>query len=70
MHPTALLVVAPSAAVRCKNWNRFEYTCPSGYEVTNFFAPCSRFGTPEELKELLESEALVYRSGLILICLA
>ncbi|CAK9050922.1 unnamed protein product [Durusdinium trenchii] len=26
-----------------------------GYEVTNFFAPCSRFGTPEELKELVDT---------------
>jgi 1,4-alpha-glucan branching enzyme len=24
-----------------------------GYHVSNFFAPTSRFGTPEELKELI-----------------
>jgi 1,4-alpha-glucan branching enzyme len=26
-----------------------------GYQVSNFFAPSSRFGTPEELKELVDS---------------
>ncbi len=26
-----------------------------GYHVSNFFAPCSRFGTPEELKELIDT---------------
>ena len=25
-----------------------------GYHVSNFFAPSSRFGTPEELKELID----------------
>jgi 1,4-alpha-glucan branching enzyme len=26
-----------------------------GYQVTNFFAVSSRFGTPEELKELIDA---------------
>ncbi len=26
-----------------------------GYHVTSFFAPCSRFGTPEELKSLIDT---------------
>lgn len=26
-----------------------------GYQVSNFFAPCSRFGTPEELKALIDT---------------
>ncbi|MEN7549358.1 alpha-amylase family glycosyl hydrolase [Rapidithrix thailandica] len=26
-----------------------------GYHVSNFFAPCSRFGTPEELKDLIKT---------------
>lgn len=35
-----------------------------GYHVSNFFAPSSRFGTPEELKELIDE---AHRQGLIVI---
>ncbi len=35
-----------------------------GYHVTNFFAPSSRFGTPEELKELIDA---AHASGLSVI---
>jgi 1,4-alpha-glucan branching enzyme len=31
-----------------------SYYASFGYQVTNFFAPSSRFGTPEELKELID----------------
>ncbi len=31
------------------------YYASFGYQVANFFAPSSRFGTPEELKELVDS---------------
>jgi len=31
------------------------YYASFGYQVSNFFAPSSRFGTPEELKELIDS---------------
>lgn len=32
-----------------------SYYASFGYQVTNFFAPSSRFGTPEELKELIDT---------------
>eukprot|EP01130_Rhizamoeba_saxonica_P006020 TRINITY_DN2385_c0_g1_i2.p1 TRINITY_DN2385_c0_g1~~TRINITY_DN2385_c0_g1_i2.p1 ORF type:complete len:496 (-),score=120.54 TRINITY_DN2385_c0_g1_i2:84-1571(-) len=32
-----------------------SYYASFGYQVTNFFAPSSRFGTPEELKELVDT---------------
>lgn len=35
-----------------------------GYQVSNFFAPSSRFGTPEELKELIDT---AHREGLSVI---
>ena len=35
-----------------------------GYQVSNFFAPSSRFGTPEELKELIDT---VHREGIYVI---
>ncbi len=35
-----------------------------GYQVSNFFAPSSRFGTPEELKELVDT---AHREGLSVI---
>jgi 1,4-alpha-glucan branching enzyme len=35
-----------------------------GYQVSNFFAASSRFGTPEELKELIDT---AHESGLIVI---
>ncbi|GAB4316848.1 MAG: alpha amylase C-terminal domain-containing protein [Bacteroidales bacterium] len=35
-----------------------------GYHVSNFFAPSSRFGTPEELKELIRE---AHRAGLVVI---
>lgn len=35
-----------------------------GYQVSNFFAPSSRFGTPEELKELIDS---CHRDGIAVI---
>lgn len=35
-----------------------------GYQVTNFFAPSSRFGTPEELKELIDA---AHELGLIVL---
>jgi 1,4-alpha-glucan branching enzyme len=31
------------------------YYASFGYQVTNFYAPSSRFGTPEELKELIDT---------------
>lgn len=31
------------------------YYASFGYQVTNFFAPSSRFGTPEELEELIDT---------------
>ena len=31
------------------------YYASFGYQVTNFFAPSSRFGTPDELKELIDT---------------
>ena len=31
------------------------YYASFGYQVTNFFAPSSRFGTPEELKKLIDT---------------
>lgn len=31
------------------------YYASFGYQVTNFFAPSSRYGTPEELKELVDT---------------
>lgn len=36
-----------------------------GYQVSNFFAPSSRFGTPEELKELIDT-AHKYKLSVIL----
>jgi len=35
-----------------------------GYHVSNFFAPSSRFGTPEELKELVDR---AHELGLLVI---
>lgn len=35
-----------------------------GYQVSNFFAPSSRFGTPEELKELVDT---AHREGISVI---
>ena len=35
-----------------------------GYQVSNFFAPSSRFGTPEELKELIDT---AHREGIAVI---
>lgn len=35
-----------------------------GYQVSNFFAPSSRFGTPEELKELIDT---AHREGITVI---
>lgn len=35
-----------------------------GYQVANFFAPSSRFGTPEELKELVDT---AHREGIAVI---
>ncbi len=35
-----------------------------GYHVSNFFAPSSRFGTPEELKELIDE---AHRNGIAVI---
>lgn len=35
-----------------------------GYQVSNFFAPSSRFGTPEELKELIDT---AHREGISVI---
>jgi len=35
-----------------------------GYQVSNFFAPSSRFGTPEELKELVDT---AHREGIAVI---
>lgn len=35
-----------------------------GYQVSNFFAPSSRFGTPEELKELIDT---AHSMGIIVI---
>ena len=31
------------------------YYASFGYQVTNFFAASSRYGTPEELKELIDA---------------
>ncbi|NMC63762.1 MAG: 1,4-alpha-glucan-branching enzyme, partial [SAR324 cluster bacterium] len=31
------------------------YYASFGYQVSNFFAPCSRFGTPDELKALIDA---------------
>jgi 1,4-alpha-glucan branching enzyme len=31
------------------------YYASFGYQVTNFYAPSSRFGTPEELKALIDA---------------
>ncbi|MFH2046843.1 MAG: alpha amylase C-terminal domain-containing protein [Pseudomonadota bacterium] len=35
-----------------------------GYQVSNFFAPSSRFGTPEDLKELIDS---AHSAGIVVI---
>ncbi|MDQ1330734.1 MAG: 1,4-alpha-glucan branching enzyme, partial [Thermodesulfobacteriota bacterium] len=40
------------------------YYASFGYQVSNFFAPSSRFGTPEDLKELVDSAHL---SGIAVI---
>jgi 1,4-alpha-glucan branching enzyme len=32
-----------------------SYYASFGYQITNFFAPSSRYGTPEELKELIDT---------------
>jgi 1,4-alpha-glucan branching enzyme len=32
-----------------------SYYASFGYHVTNFFAASSRFGTPEDLKELVDA---------------
>lgn len=39
------------------------YYASFGYQVTNFFAPSSRFGTPEDLKELIDE---AHRLGLVI----
>ncbi len=40
------------------------YYASFGYQVSNFFAPSSRFGTPEDLKELVDS---AHSSGIAVI---
>jgi hypothetical protein len=41
----------PTMHVSC-GWS--ELTAAFGYQVTNFFAVSSRYGTPEELKSLID----------------
>lgn len=40
------------------------YYASFGYQVTNFFAISSRYGTPEELKELVDE---AHRMGLVVL---
>lgn len=38
--------------------------CWSSYHVTNFFAPSSRFGTPDDLKSLIDR---AHKLGIIVL---
>lgn len=40
------------------------YYASFGYQVTSFFAPSSRYGTPEELKELIDE---AHRRGIVVL---
>ncbi|XP_011501571.1 PREDICTED: 1,4-alpha-glucan-branching enzyme-like [Ceratosolen solmsi marchali] len=40
------------------------YYASFGYQVTSFFAPSSRFGTPEELKELID---IAHKNGIYVL---
>ncbi|MCH87123.1 starch branching enzyme IIa, partial [Trifolium medium] len=41
-------------AVQIMAIQEHSYYASFGYHVTNFFAPSSRFGTPEDLKSLID----------------
>ena len=42
-------------AVQLMGIMQHSYYASAGYQVTSFFAPCSRFGTPDDLKKLIDT---------------
>jgi len=54
-HILPQIIDAGYTAIQLMAIQEHPYYASFGYHVANFFAPSSRFGTPEELKHLIDA---------------